>query len=566
MPAQITALPTPPSTNDPANFNARADTFLSALSTFATEANAVAGEMGATAQLVSDAAAAAASKVVEASAKVAEATSQANLAGASAASALGAPGTNGSSTTSMSIGLGSKSFTTQIGKAWVAGQGFFLASSASPANWMSGVLTAYNSANGAATLEVDATGGSGTFAAWNCGLAAGRPFALATQAQAEAGTDISAAMTPLRTSQAIATQAHTVGMLVDAMAAPSSRWLPCNGGVFLNASYPLLAGSMSAHINPMVLRQTATSTYGMTYGGGVFLSWVYNGGVYIPYTSPDGQNWTARTNPFGASSSTPLTTYGNGMFVVVSSAGIVYSSPDGATWTQRASAPGFYYYKQLVYGGGVWVLLGGASDSTGLIATSTNLTTWTGRTTPTTAVTSGLAYEASQGRWLIVGNSTFWTSLDGITWSYAGGAPGSGSLACAMNGKFFISGSTGNGVAYWTTPNGSSFTDVTNGVKAIFGNNLAWSLYYDGARLLATGGANTLAWSADGVSWIALNPNVPDSQISGIARANSSINTPIVIAAGASGLRSGQDVSTTQFVTPVIAGRASGFNCYIKAA
>lgn len=38
----ITALPTPPSRNDPANFAARGDAFLGALPTFATEANALA--------------------------------------------------------------------------------------------------------------------------------------------------------------------------------------------------------------------------------------------------------------------------------------------------------------------------------------------------------------------------------------------------------------------------------------------------------------------------------------------------------------------------------------------
>ncbi len=68
---------------------------------------------------------------------------------------------------------------------------------------MSGVLTAYNSGTGAATLEVDTIGGAGTFAAWNCGLAAGRPYAFASQAEAQGGTDNSKVMTPLRTAQAL---------------------------------------------------------------------------------------------------------------------------------------------------------------------------------------------------------------------------------------------------------------------------------------------------------------------------------------------------------------------------
>ena len=56
----ITALPTPPSRDDPANFSARADAFLSALPTFATEANALAADVNTDA---SDAAASAAAAI-----------------------------------------------------------------------------------------------------------------------------------------------------------------------------------------------------------------------------------------------------------------------------------------------------------------------------------------------------------------------------------------------------------------------------------------------------------------------------------------------------------------------
>lgn len=45
----ITALPTPPSSSDPVNFNSRADGFLGALPVFVTETNTVAGEVQANA-------------------------------------------------------------------------------------------------------------------------------------------------------------------------------------------------------------------------------------------------------------------------------------------------------------------------------------------------------------------------------------------------------------------------------------------------------------------------------------------------------------------------------------
>ena len=62
MPAQITALPTPPSTNDPANFNTRADAFLGQMPTFVTQANVLATEVyGLAVQVTADKGSAAAS-------------------------------------------------------------------------------------------------------------------------------------------------------------------------------------------------------------------------------------------------------------------------------------------------------------------------------------------------------------------------------------------------------------------------------------------------------------------------------------------------------------------------
>ncbi|HWU81394.1 MAG TPA: hypothetical protein VN158_15175, partial [Caulobacter sp.] len=189
MTAQISPLPTPPSTNDPANFNTRGDAFLGQLPTFQAEANTLATEVnGLAVQVTND---------------KASTTASAASAAASSNSALNAPGTNGTSTTSQTVGTGTKTFTTQTGKAWLPGQGFFIASTASPLNQMTGVLTAYNGGTGAATVEVSAVLGSGTFASWNVGLSTGAPMAVASQAQAEGGTDATTVMTPQRTKQAI---------------------------------------------------------------------------------------------------------------------------------------------------------------------------------------------------------------------------------------------------------------------------------------------------------------------------------------------------------------------------
>lgn len=140
----ITALPAPPTRSDATNFNARADAFLSALPTFATEANSLASEVN----------------------------GYASNAAASAATATNAPGTSATSTTSLAIGTGTKALTVQTGKAFVVGQWVTVTSTATPANWMHGQITAYTSGTGALTVNVTAVGGSGTYAAWTIGLSA----------------------------------------------------------------------------------------------------------------------------------------------------------------------------------------------------------------------------------------------------------------------------------------------------------------------------------------------------------------------------------------------------------
>lgn len=78
--------------------------------------------------------------------------------------------TTGTSTTSASIGTGSKSLTTQTGKAWIAGSWLYIVSSSSITNTMQGQVTAYNSGTGSLTVNVTSVSGAGTFASWAIGL------------------------------------------------------------------------------------------------------------------------------------------------------------------------------------------------------------------------------------------------------------------------------------------------------------------------------------------------------------------------------------------------------------
>lgn len=76
----------------------------------------------------------------------------------------------GTSTTSVLIGTGSKSFTTQTGLGFVVGMTLRIANSST--NYMTGDVTSYTTGTGALVMNITAVVGSGTLASWTISLAA----------------------------------------------------------------------------------------------------------------------------------------------------------------------------------------------------------------------------------------------------------------------------------------------------------------------------------------------------------------------------------------------------------
>ena len=70
------------------------------------------------------------------------------------------------SSSSVAIGLGAKSFTTAKFYNYAVGQFVVVSSTASPTNYMYGQVTAYNSTTGALSVTVTIIAGSGTIASW----------------------------------------------------------------------------------------------------------------------------------------------------------------------------------------------------------------------------------------------------------------------------------------------------------------------------------------------------------------------------------------------------------------
>ena len=190
----ITSLPTAPArNNDPDTFVAKADAWVAALSTWTTQANSLGTYIDSVAATVDSNATTATTQAGNALTQANNAAASATLAqdwanktsgvvsggeysakkyaqdaAASAASAVNTPGSQATSTTSMTIGTGSKSFTlAQTGKAFVVGQWVNITDAANPSvNWMAGAITSFNAGTGVMAVNVVMTGGAGTISNW----------------------------------------------------------------------------------------------------------------------------------------------------------------------------------------------------------------------------------------------------------------------------------------------------------------------------------------------------------------------------------------------------------------
>ncbi len=158
----ITALPTAPSrSSDPSTFADDADTWVAALATFTTEANALATWSETTANLVEGWANSAESDA-------GTATAQAVIATAAASSAINSPATNATSTSSITPVIGANAFTlAQTGKTFVVGQFVTVADATTPTTkFFNGAITAFNSGTGAITVTAIVVVGTSSGSNW----------------------------------------------------------------------------------------------------------------------------------------------------------------------------------------------------------------------------------------------------------------------------------------------------------------------------------------------------------------------------------------------------------------
>lgn len=135
-------------------------------------------------------------------------------------------------------------------------------------------------------------------------------------------------------------------------------------------------------------------------------------------TSPDGFTWTRRNAPADNYISIVWARQ-IAKFVAVGQDNVALSS-DGITWTQHALPVVDTAWQAVFDGDGVIVVVGLPGEIPARpVATSADGQTWTARGLPGDAEESlhDVIWDETVGLWIAVGNSSAWTSPDGITWT-----------------------------------------------------------------------------------------------------------------------------------------------------
>ena len=222
--------------------------------------------------------------------------------------------------------------------------------------------------------------------------------------------------------------------------------------------------------------------------------------------SMQAQNWPERSSCVAGgvlNSGLPLA-YATGIVggrycVIAASDKRSYTSEDGSVWTQRgivsANAVSDVAYG-LVSGSPAFI----AVDSGSSALTSSDGITWASTAT-LGGFTEAIAYAASLGLWVVVGNGTIRTSTTGVGWTsrtVPGGWTGKTTQRVVWNGSLFVAISSTSYSKLMTSPDGVTWTEAILPVTASW-TGIAWGAY-DSCWLL-TSAAGDVVRSFDGITW-----------------------------------------------------------------
>jgi Fibronectin type III domain len=243
-----------------------------------------------------------------------------------------------------------------------------------------------------------------------------------------------------------------------------------------------------------------------------------NGTFYIAgsntiKSSTDGVTWTTRATTTSAVHSIE---YGNGKFIAAGASGNLWTSTDGITWTAYGQVTGFTtstFYAIVYHNSGIWILSTGSS----LVRSSDNGITWSAVSPNPSAYPRGLRSNGSIIVMSQIGQSTtiIYTSTDGSTWTSR--ALGSGSKYMSRpywDGNQFIVAAINTSIPAtlytYTSTNGTTWTEQSS-LSNLNGNRVyniiqnasgSYLIYDDSADAYTTGPITTSYISKNGATSI----------------------------------------------------------------
>lgn len=351
-----------------------------------------------------------------------------------------------------------------------------------------------------------------------------------------------------------------VGDLLVTIRTPGADYLPANGGIYLQASYPDLFDIVGIVPDNLAAPWTSVSaglafyngTKVTTDGSGV---WIIGGRAGdITRSTDNGVTWSQSV--IDSVRLTCLGTDKNGVWILGTEAGAVRRSTDnGATWAP-VTVPGIIGFapgiRAVTDGLGTWVLAG----STKAARSTDNGVTWVALPDFTNAI-YGMATDGN-GVWVACGsNGAIYRSSDnGASW---------GSVTSPFGTALVYAVATdGNGV--WVAVSSSHYSRSTdNGVtwSAVSTSARGFDVATDGDGVwYALGGGDGFVSNNNGVSWTSFTPGFANRSSIAVG------NDKTWIATGNKAVARLFPYTydpTTQFKIPAATARTDGFSSYIKA-
>lgn len=183
--------------------------------------------------------------------------------------------------------------------------------------------------------------------------------------------------------------------------------------------------------------------------------------------------------------------FGNGFYLACGGLGKIHKSLDGLIWTVAATI-GSGTGTVLLYNGTLFVVSFGNS----YFYTSTDGVTWTGRVSWNTVSSNGGCYGG--GKFVIVGNNQIGVSSDGITWTRYTSVTGAIHAVAYGDDLYVIVLSSGQ---IWTSPDAIIWTQRTSNFTPGFSSTNLYGIAYGNGMWVAGGDGGRRYSSTDGINW-----------------------------------------------------------------